>query len=865
MKLGWKSLLGVNLSLICIIMAACSGPKAATTGGSGGGGTGPYKIGVTVTGLTGTGLVLQNNGGDNLTISAAGSFTFATAVASGGVYAVTVATQPTNPAQSCSVTSGSGTATADVTNVTVTCSAAAANAKVSVTVSGLTGSGLVLQDNGGDSLTITTNGSHSFATTVNGAYNVTVLTQPTTPNQLCVVTNGSGTATGDVSNITVACVLSYKIGGTVSGVTGTGLVLQDNNGDDLSITTNGAFTFATQVATGGHYAVTVKTQPSSPAQTCVVSSGAGTATADVTTVVVNCPAVTYSIGGTVVGLLGKQPTPPNNAPLTDSSFQLLNNGGDNRIITQNGPFTFATPVNINGQYNLSVISFPSTQNQGCTLWNYKGVATANVTSILVDCGHNDWTWIDGTKSSGVEGTPLYGAFTFPAPPTPPNPFTNTPGGRDSGATWTDSSGNLWLFGGLGFELAGGTPPDTLSGFLNDLWVCPVGNADFCQWQLQETQVGGVYPIAQHENIPTTGSRPGGRWGSGTWISGGNTFWLFGGQGFDSAGSPGLLSDLWQFDGTNWTHVNGATTRNQKGTYTGGTLQPGARWSPVSWTDQSGNFWMFGGFGYDANGAIGFLNDLWEYTGGHWVWVSSVVPSSNLANQNGVYGTQGVQAAGNTPGGRQTASGWVDASNNLWLFGGEGEDSVGTANGILNDLWKYDITMNRWTYVAGSKTANQDGLYGTQPLIGPSDTASAAGTVGLTPVTPNIFPGSRWGATAWTDQSGHLWLFGGWGLDSGGTNGNGYLNDMWVFTPGPSNTGTWTWVKGSTTGGQNGVYGDELYPFKTNVNYIPGGRRGAMSWIDAGGELWMFGGQGYDSTSTTGNGYLNDMWRYLPYP
>jgi hypothetical protein len=31
------------------------------------------------------------------------------------------------------------------------------------------------------------------------------------------------------------------------------------------------------------------------------------------------------------------------------------------------------------------------------------------------------------------------------------------------------------------------------------------------------------------------------------------------------------------------------------------------------------------------------------------------------------------------------------------------------------------------------------------------------------------------------------------------------------------------------------------------------------------QFWLFGGAGYDSTSTTGNGYLNDMWRYLPYP
>ena len=871
----------VSLMVAALILGACSGVHVASTSGGSGSGTGPYSIGGTVSGLTGTGLVLQDNGGDNLTVNKSGAFTFATSIASGGTYAVTVVTPPTNPAQSCAVTSGTGTATATVTSVAVTCTAVATNATVGGTVSGLTGTGLVLQDNGGDSLTVTANGSFTFKTTVNGAYAVTVLTQPTSPAQLCTVANGSGTATKNITNVTVTCALSYTIGGTVTGLVGTGLVLQNNGGEKLPITANGPFTFVNQIPTGGPYAVTIATQPTNPAQTCVVTTGtgSGTATGNVTSVVITCPAVTYSVGGTVVGLEGKQPTPPNDNPLTDNSFQLLNNGGDNKIITQNGPFTFATPVADNGAYFISAISYPSTQRQGCTLWGYSGVATANVTSILVDCAHDDWTWIGGTDTAGTDQAPQYGSFpASPPPPPPPNPYTNTPGARDSGAAWTDASGNLWLFGGLGYELSGKTPPDTLSGFLSDLWECPLNGADQCQWQLLEAPVAGVFPIAQNEDIPgaygtkgtgSTSNLPGGRWGSATWTDSTGNLWLFGGQGEDSAGNPGLLSDLWKYNigSGQWTWVSGSQFVNQPGSYTGGTPEPGARWTPVSWTDHSGNFWLFGGFGYDKNGDLGFLNDLWEYTGGNWVYVSSTVPSSNLINQLGVYGTQGTAAAGNTPGGRQTAAGWTDATGNLWLFGGEGEDATGTANGILNDLWEYSITNNQWTYVTGSAAANQTGNYGLQPLIGPSDTASAAGTVGLTPVTPGIFPGSRWGATAWTDPAGNLWLFGGWGLDSTGNNGNGYLNDLWSYTPSttPGAVGTWTWVKGSNTSNENGVYGPETRPYFTKVTWTPGGRRGAMSWVDAQGELWLFGGQGYDSTSSTGNGYLNDLWRYLPYP
>jgi galactose oxidase-like protein len=872
MKLPIQKLQALALILSsALLAAACSGVHTAAGGSGSGGTTGPYAIGGSVSGLNGTGLVLEDNGGDNLTITKNGSFTFPTLIASGKPYAVTVGTQPTNPAQSCAVTNGSGTASAAVTNVTVTCANTVTNATVGVTVSGLAGTGLVLQDNGGDSLTIPASGSYTFKTPVTGAYAVTVLTQPVTPNQICTVSGGSGTATTPTVTATVACVNSFVIGGTVTGVVGTGLVLKDNGADPITITQNGAFMFDQQLPTGSPYAVTIDTQPSSPAQTCVVTqgTGSGTATMDITSVAIVCPAITYSIGGNVVGLLGKTPPPPNQ-PLTDNSFQLLNNGGDNRIITQNGPFTFATPVARNGQYDLSVISFPSTQTEGCTLWDYKGVATANVTDILVDCAHNDWIWTNGQNVAGVDGTPQYGSFPATPPPTDPNPWTNTPGARDSGATWT-VNGVMVLFGGLGFELSGNTQPDTRSGFLNDMWVCDVSSSAFCEWQLIEAPVSGLFPIAQHEDISGSTNLPGGRWGAGTWTDNSGNLWLFGGQGVDTSGNIGLLGDLWEFtggfNGGTWTQVAGSSLVNQAGVYTGGTLAPGARWAPVTWKDTAGNFWMFGGFGYDKTGTVGFLNDLWEYTGGHWVWASSGIANSNVINQNGVYGTQGTGAAANTPGSRQTAVGWADPNGNLWLFGGEGLDSTGTPNGILNDLWEYSIANNQWVWVAGSSTANQTGSYGLAPVIGPANTATAAGTVGLTQ-TPGSFPGSRWGATSWIDHDGNLWLFGGWGQDSTGTNGNGYLNDLWAYVPSTTfgQAGTWSWVKGSNTGGQNGIYGENLdRPYLTKVTWTPGGRRGAMSWIDNANRFWLLGGQGYDASSATGQGYLNDQWRYLPYP
>ncbi len=284
-------------SLCALALAAC--------GGGGGGGTSTsndsapppppatYTIGGTVSGLSGTGLVLQDNGGDNLAVSGNGAFTFKTSVSSGGAYAVTVLTQPSSPTQTCTVTSGSGTATANVTSVAVTCTTPAATTfTIGGTVSGLSGTGLVLQDNGGDNLTVSGNGPFTFATAVTGAYAVTVMTQPSSPAQTCTVASGSGTATANVTSVAVTCTTAaattFTVGGTVAGLSGTGLVLQDNGGDNLTVSANGAFTFATPVASGGAYAVTVATQPAGPAQRCLISAGTGTASANVTTVAVNC-------------------------------------------------------------------------------------------------------------------------------------------------------------------------------------------------------------------------------------------------------------------------------------------------------------------------------------------------------------------------------------------------------------------------------------------------------------------------------------------------------------------------------------------------------------------------------------------------
>ncbi len=172
----------------CLVLAGCSGSAHELP-------IGPVTIGGTVVGLTGTGLVLQN-GADSLPIAADGAFVFPMLVAPGETYAVTVASQPTSPAQLCSPYHATGiTSDTDVTDVQILCGTLFY--RVHVTVDGLAGTGLVLRDNGGDDLAVDTDGSYVFAIRLQtgAAFAVTVATPPHAPTQICDLENASGAIT----------------------------------------------------------------------------------------------------------------------------------------------------------------------------------------------------------------------------------------------------------------------------------------------------------------------------------------------------------------------------------------------------------------------------------------------------------------------------------------------------------------------------------------------------------------------------------------------------------------------------------------------------------------------------------------------
>jgi hypothetical protein len=163
---------------------------------------------------------------------------------------------------------------------------------------------------------------------------------------------------------------TFSVGGTVSGLSGT-VVLQQNGTDDLSINANGAFTFASAVAEGAAYNVTVLTQPAS--QTCTATDGSGIMGANnVTNVGVTCSTNAFTLGGTVSGLLGTV---------------VLQLNGTDLSINANGAFTFASLVAEGAPYNVTVLTQPA--NQTCTVTNGSGIMGAsNVTNVGVTCSTN---------------------------------------------------------------------------------------------------------------------------------------------------------------------------------------------------------------------------------------------------------------------------------------------------------------------------------------------------------------------------------------------------------------------------------------------------------------------------------------------
>lgn len=208
----------------------------------------------------------------------------------------------------------------------------------------------------------------------------------------------------------------------------------------------------------------------------------------------------------------------------------------------------------------------------------------------------------------------------------------------------------------------------------------------------------------------------------------------------------LLSDMWKYNNS-WQMVYGNSSYNQLGYFgtkniTSASNFPGARYGSALWIDANKSIWIFGGYGYASSSGKtiqksnvldrGNLNDLWKFENSNWTWISG----SNITDDLGSYGTQGIGDVSNSPSARVGMSTWTDSNNIFWMYGGSS----------MADLWSFD--GNFWTWVSGSQFANQSSDFGTQGVSSTTNT-----------------PGSRDFSTTWNTGT-TLYLFGGLNSASG---------------------------------------------------------------------------------------------------
>lgn len=522
-----------------------------------------------------------------------------------------------------------------------------------------------------------------------------------------------------------------------------------------------------------------------------------------------------------------------------------------------------------------------------------------------------WTWVAGDTVSNLAGR--YGQKGSPN-------ALNKPGGKLNATGWTDTQGNLWLFGGNGYVFL------TSFGGVNDLWKYTPGTGQWT-WVSGDT-LPRTYGIYGDRGVPSVNNKPGARAGAIEWSDPQGNFWLFAGSGV------GGYNDLWKYSpGTSeWTWMTGDTGAvTRKAVYglpntASDSARPAAGSYTGGWTDRDGNFWLTG------------TTIRWRYSpaANQWAWVGGDTTSygTNLYQSidPAVFGTKGIESAGNNPPARKWGASWRDAAGNLWMYGGLGYDTSTTSNSfpyLRSDLWKYNPGTQQWTWVNGDATFNNRGNHGALGI--PSENTTPGGLYGATSWTdkegnlwlfggsdnPNPLyfdandvygelwkynpltnqwswvsgggtspysiytqrsgdttlphPGFRYNATGWTDSSGNFWLFGGQGFAAYGLIYMGYgsygkLNDLWKFTPA---TNRWTFISGGRTTSSSGdgsslpgYYGTKGVPGTSS----PGGRSSSVSWIDGAGNLWMFGGTS-DFTEPGPGGLvvrqLNDLWRYTP--
>ena len=464
--------------------------------------------------------------------------------------------------------------------------------------------------------------------------------------------------------------------------------------------------------------------------------------------------------------------------------------------------------------------------------------------------------------------------------------SNYPGGRFGAAYGQAPNGDLYMYGGYGVDEAKNV------GLLGNLWKFDGQNWTWLSGDklMNQQSVRTSSPRV----TPVSTTRPGGRFQSSLWVDESYNVYVFGGS-FDIntyLDHQENLQDLMKWDGVNWSWEGGSQQKNKLEVESNGLpFWPASRRGAAG-VYKDGKFYMLGGFGYGTGGGINpnpYFGDLWTWEPSGWTKIHSTDdPNTPIRSAN---------------------NSLFFIGNNLYYYGvsrwtvaykvvydENGSISVDSSIDYVNDAnlyrWNSDST---WTLVESYGTASNYSSIGPVGLyhhnVAPLDVGSNMGIVSngqeaylfggqedynstniysgfykfngqvwaylsdigihnvyLDAAGLEVDMGSRHGAASvYDEQNDRLYLFGGQGRLVNGT--SGYLNDLWVFE-----NGRWKWLFGGDVKNQAGSYSNS-----DPALVYPGSRYGAAMWMDANGDVWVFGGRGEDENGDFG--YMNDLWRW----
>ena len=357
-------------------------------------------------------------------------------------------------------------------------------------------------------------------------------------------------------------------------------------------------------------------------------------------------------------------------------------------------------------------------------WRYGGDGSSDMWQYSQTL--NQWAHMSGSLTAVF--APVYGTQGV-------SNVNNTPGSSQFGSpAWTDTMGNLWLYG--------------LS-FSDDLWRYDVNTNS---WAWMKGSAGGGIATYGTQGIASSLNSPGLiNEVNCKWVDSNNNLWLF----------NHLDGILWKYSMTNnmWTWMKGvpsATVPNYGflGTYSSASNPSTFNACPsvgtlyTMWQNKNDNMLML--VNRVGQGNALYLEN-WEYSVALNQWRCLRIDTSSFSSSP-AWSNSCTELPNVFPNPRtEMRAFWVDGCDNLWVFGGGDFCSPSTD---YNDIWRLNAQTNNWMWVRGS---NLPVNYGVQNVASSSN-----------------MPYTGHGQQSWTTKDG-FWL-------TGGQVATNSPHHLWLYSP-----------------------------------------------------------------------------------